>query len=338
MTDVWRDFTEMERDRLNRVMTTIPPRTGEPAIKGKAMNRGNPNNSCMGAYGNTLNIKLTDQCNGTCPFCIEKGGKESRPKPVKDLIKAVNTINPDSVLLLGGEPTLHPNLIPFLKGIRKKGREVFLTTNGERLGDKKLVAQLAKLITAVNVSVHNYDQVQHRKLTGIDLDYDAVTRAIGVFRKHGVQIRINTLLLKGHLDTAIKCSAMACLASGKFKADWIRFSEVQSFPSMFVDAKDVFGTWIKTDNPFVDGCEQEIAIPGGNIRTTVKMTCGLVNPLKKKPSTKDEMKRATVLYPDAVVSKGWISNGDSCHGTSDGCHGRSSGGGGGCGGGGGGCG
>ena len=27
---------------------------------------GNKKNSCMGAYGNTLDIKITDKCDGTC--------------------------------------------------------------------------------------------------------------------------------------------------------------------------------------------------------------------------------------------------------------------------------
>lgn len=53
------------------------------------------------------------------------------------------------------------------------------------------------------------------------------------------------------------------------------------------------------------------------------MTCGFVNPLKKRPVTKSKTKPATVLYPDGIVTKGWVSSGGDCHGTSDGCHGKS---------------
>ncbi|MDP3758178.1 MAG: radical SAM protein, partial [Candidatus Daviesbacteria bacterium] len=111
------------------------------------MLEGNKNNSCMGAY-NTLDIKLTDKCNGNCAFCIEDGGRLSKEAKLNYLINKVNDVNPSSVLILGGEPTLYKELPEFLEGI--SGREIYMTTNGSRLNNSDLVKKISKNLTALN--------------------------------------------------------------------------------------------------------------------------------------------------------------------------------------------
>ena len=33
---------------------------------------GNPKNACMGGYGKSLDVKITNKCNCSCNHCIEK--------------------------------------------------------------------------------------------------------------------------------------------------------------------------------------------------------------------------------------------------------------------------
>jgi len=229
---------------------------------------GNPKNSCMGAYGNTLDIKITDECNGKCRFCIETGGKKSKSKPVEDLIKAVEVVNPSSVLILGGEPTMYPDLVKLLKNIQQKDRKIFLTTNGSSLYNFALMGVLGEFLDGINISLHHYDLDINYKVTGIDLEYMEIQEAIKILHKGKTQVRINSLLLKGYLDNFDDCWDMADFA-GELKADWIRFSEVQQCPSMYVDARTIFDDL--TDNPFVDGCEQEVDFMDLAIKATVKL-------------------------------------------------------------------
>lgn len=66
-----------------------------------------PRNSCAGGYGNCLDVKITNQCNAACAFCIERGGYSPAPDktPTELAIATVAQKDFPTVLILGGEPT-----------------------------------------------------------------------------------------------------------------------------------------------------------------------------------------------------------------------------------------
>ena len=114
-----------------------------------------PANSCAGGYGNCLDVKITNACNANCTFCIEKGGYCPKERPVKEL--ALETINSDAetVLILGGEPTLYPHLAEYLAMIRPWKKHIYMTTNGSMLKDG-LPEAIAPYLDGINISIHHY--------------------------------------------------------------------------------------------------------------------------------------------------------------------------------------
>lgn len=79
---------------------------------------------------------FTIGCNFRCSFChnpdIVKGiAKVISVASVLDFLKKRKKLI-DAVCLTGGEPTLQPDLIPFIEKIRKMGYLVKLDTNGHR--------------------------------------------------------------------------------------------------------------------------------------------------------------------------------------------------------------
>jgi molybdenum cofactor biosynthesis enzyme MoaA len=278
----------------------------------------NPNNACAGKYKDTLDIKLTDICNGTCPFCIEKGGRKSQAIDVERLIDAVRTINPLSVLVLGGEPFLYNELQKFLAGIAP--RLVYITTNGSKLYDLELVKNVAKHITGINISLMHYDMKLHKELTGIDLKLDSLAQAIEVFKNVGVKVRINVNLVAGYLDNREDVLHMVSFAK-ILGADEVRFAELQNCPEYYVDATTIFDNI--SNEPCKEGCEKRIIVNG--VSVVVRTTCGYVNP--DKPLPKEEIpiiKREGVMYPDAKVFEGWLKPnsdvfGGNCHNNNS-CH------------------
>ena len=285
--------------------------------------KGNPKNSCMGAFKDTLDIKLTDACNGNCGFCVENGGKLSNSVPVKTLIEKVKTINPKSVLVLGGEPFIYPHLVEFIEGI--SGREIFLTTNGSGLKNKDIVEKIAPHLKAINISLMHFSMDKHFELTNVRLNPTEIKESIEILHKSNVSVRINSILLPNYLDNFDDCSSMIEF-SKYLGADDIRFSEVQEQPDMFIDSKNIFSGLNK--NPFVDGCEQKLDFKGINVY--VKQVCGFVNSKKNDNfnfvggcgeviTNPCGYKKEGVLYPDLTHSiSGWINNNQfGCHG---GCH------------------
>jgi len=74
-------------------------------------------NCCGGKYGKSLDVKITNNCNGKCKFCIEKNGYSPSlitfPKTERETIE----YNPVNILLLGGEPSLSPVLEKYIYSI-----------------------------------------------------------------------------------------------------------------------------------------------------------------------------------------------------------------------------
>jgi len=70
-------------------------------------------------------IYLTLKCNLSCPYCVNQANpKESKIgkynfSPGEKWIKAINNMN-KTIVFTGGEPTLHPDFIKIVNGIKKE--------------------------------------------------------------------------------------------------------------------------------------------------------------------------------------------------------------------------
>lgn len=272
---------------------------------GEVMNLAHPNNPCNGRYGKCLDVKITNQCNGSCAFCIEREGYSPEPAPVQDLITATMSL-PDyqTVLILGGEPFQYMHLVEYLKGIQAK-KEIFITTNGSLLG-KDIATVVAPYITAINISIHHYDEKRNADIYGMHIPYAPIEEAIAVFRDYGVRVRINTNLVKGLFTDYDDLFEMNRFAAG-LGAHEIRFAELQYCADGYVPASQYIPGL--PDDPFKHGCETVVA-SSPDFKTIVRQTCGLVNPCRKAPENPICCGPQTkVLYPNGEISNGWKSKG-----------------------------
>ena len=278
-------------------------------------------NSCAGGYGNCLDVKITNACNANCAFCIERGGYCPEHRPVKDLALETIKSDADTVLILGGEPTLYPYLVEYLAMIRPWKKHIYMTTNGSQLKNG-LTEAIAPYLDGINISIHHYtekrnDEVYNKK--GFHVSFDELQHAIQTLHKAGVSVRINANLVKGLLEDEAGVTAMVKMARDSLGADEVRFSELQNCEDLWVDARNIFPAL--PEDPFCAGCEQDLSQYDG-IRVRVKMTCGRVNKLRPPVETSPVRTGKTeVLYPNAVRTRGWVSTAlHDCHREMSGCH------------------
>jgi len=106
-------------------------------------------------------LKVTLACNKKCPYCINKS-KEYRSKwNTITTISEVDWTNYRSIIISGGEPTMHCGLKCVLQLVRKATRSpIYLQTNGVDL-TKELVSSIDTCIDGIGLSIHDIVEFKH---------------------------------------------------------------------------------------------------------------------------------------------------------------------------------
>jgi MoaA/NifB/PqqE/SkfB family radical SAM enzyme len=108
-------------------------------------------------YGPFLaQLVVTRRCNLTCGYCSEYDST-SQPIPfpiLQDRLEKLRQLRTWAVALMGGEPTLHPDLLRIFAEMRRLGfRRRMMTTNGTLLSKELIEGLNVQGVTDLNVSV-----------------------------------------------------------------------------------------------------------------------------------------------------------------------------------------
>ena len=112
-------------------------------------------------------LQLTRECNQRCRFCSNPpSGLETTAAEACGHVDDLVARRYDGVVLTGGEPTLVPWLPEVVRHAAARGLAVRLITNGQRLGEGGLLAELvAAGLRHVHVSLYSHDPAVHDALT-----------------------------------------------------------------------------------------------------------------------------------------------------------------------------
>lgn len=146
--------------------------------------------------GQLAAIVFTQGCNFRCPYChnpqLVNPEKYSTPIPEHEVLAFLETRRGKlgAVTITGGEPTLHRDLIDFLKAVKKMGYLIKLDTNGSNpdvlimLSQMKLIDYWAMDIKA---PLHLYPVVSKN-----DLDPKDILRSMDIIRNSGTHFEFRT--------------------------------------------------------------------------------------------------------------------------------------------------
>ena len=149
-------------------------------------------------------IVFTQGCNYNCAFCQNSGLIKCRKQALikqddifSYLQKRKNLL--DGVVISGGEPTIQPDLISFIRKIKDIGLCVKLDTNGSNPEVlKKLLND--KLIDYIAMDVKNifdeYNLVVNMKKVNID----NVKKSIEIIKASNVEHEFRTTIMKNYHD------------------------------------------------------------------------------------------------------------------------------------------
>ena len=262
----------------------------------------NSRNFCGGGFPGWLEVYLTDVCNGKCAWCVDKNGWHPKYHATwQDIARAAIGSGKQNIILLGGEPTLYPNLREVITCLHAAGKRAWLTTNGSRLS-KDYVEHHLKGLYGINISVHHYDLKKNQEITGLLLDPLVLREALSVLREWGCAVRFNCNCIRGMIDSREKIRRYIRFAR-KVGADKIRFAELKDDEADFVDlAFLLHHKYGLNDNPFSEGCNSNAVIDG--MAVNFRQMCGLLTGCRPCPvDPQQEIK--IVLYYNGKFYKGW---------------------------------
>lgn len=128
-------------------------------------------------------IEVTQNCNLRCPTCFtdSPSGGSLTLRQVEAILDnfVASEGDPEVVQFSGGEPTVHPEILPMLEAAKEKGiKYVMLNTNGVRLAREPEFAQeIGRVGVVVYLQFDGFSNSTFQAMRGLDLT-DVKRRAI----------------------------------------------------------------------------------------------------------------------------------------------------------------
>jgi uncharacterized radical SAM superfamily Fe-S cluster-containing enzyme len=117
-------------------------------------------------------IEVNSACNMDCPLCFATAGPgfnltlEEVEEMLDHLLETEGS--PQVVQFSGGEPSIHPQIIPMLRAAKARGIEhVMLNTNGKRIArDDRFLAELAAVRPSIYFQFDGFEERTYEVLRG----------------------------------------------------------------------------------------------------------------------------------------------------------------------------
>lgn len=108
-------------------------------------------------FPESIDIKITNKCELNCPYCHEDSNMEGSHADLN--LPFIDTLQPYTELAIGGgNPLLHPDLIPFLRKLKDRKIIANITVNQDQLNIELLNYLIAEdLVKGIGISVNRFD-------------------------------------------------------------------------------------------------------------------------------------------------------------------------------------
>ncbi|MBI4803189.1 MAG: radical SAM protein [Elusimicrobia bacterium] len=147
-----------------------------------------------------IDIKISFRCNNLCRFCAQGHKRDlypdRTPKNVVSELKKAYSGGIRGVVFTGGEPSLHPAILDFIRAAKKAGfKSIQLQTNGRTLAYPDFCGKLLKAgATEIGPSLHGAAAATHDALTGSAGSFTQTVAGIANAVKTGLAVITNTVI------------------------------------------------------------------------------------------------------------------------------------------------
>ena len=117
----------------------------------------------------TMEIEFSLRCNFRCPYCYVPGKEQAQDElsveEIRSAILQARALGASRIIVLGGEPTIHPATPELIEFMRENGLEVELFTNGTGVTGE-FAAMLHRHQVQVALKMNAFDPELQNRLSG----------------------------------------------------------------------------------------------------------------------------------------------------------------------------
>lgn len=173
-------------------------------------------------------VAITGECNQNCNYCEYNGGGENgwETMEIGDFEQLFRELKGKrkKVSASGGEPTVNPRLLDFIKMGNKNDNVVDLTTNGLKLADFEFCKRLKEIgLKEVRLSLEGLQEATYTKL-GLAWVYSAKMKALENLRKLHISTCLSPTIFRGINEFELKN-----IIDYALKNDFVRELSVNGF-------------------------------------------------------------------------------------------------------------
>ena len=148
-------------------------------------------------------IEVNSACNMDCPLCFSDAGPgfslalEEVEQMLDDYVRTEG--NPEVVQFSGGEPTIHPQIIDFVRAAKSRGIPfVMINTNGKRIArDDRFLEQLNEVRPSLYFQFDGFESETYRILRGEPGILEEKLRALDRLAQIGLNVTIVPAIERG---------------------------------------------------------------------------------------------------------------------------------------------
>lgn len=122
----------------------------------------NPNKTKKSLFPQLVDIKITNFCNLGCPFCYQSSttnGLHASKENIKEYFKILNDSGVLEIVLGGGEPTQHPDIVNILKEAKNYNFTIGLTTKNYNLDKHPQIYDILDNLDTMAISCNNINDL-----------------------------------------------------------------------------------------------------------------------------------------------------------------------------------
>lgn len=142
-------------------------------------------------------ISITGLCNNNCLFCLDKERPDKYHKNKEEIKKEIHAAREQGctkLILSGGDPTIHPHIIEFVKYASELGfSKIQVITNGRMFASKHFTKEIIESgLHEVTFSIHGFNSTIHDELTQVPGSFKQIKQGVKNVRETDSSMIINT--------------------------------------------------------------------------------------------------------------------------------------------------